>query len=412
MHVQLNQFAVKLVLFTLLSFYGYLAFAQNFSIGNTNVSWPDADRGGRLVQLKIYYPANSTGSDVASASGSFPLVVFAHGFAMSYTAYQNIWQYFVPKGYIFAMVDMENGFSPSHENFGRDILFAGKTFEEKSQQDNSFLLYQHHNSQVAFAGHSMGGGASILAASFDPTFPDAVIGLAPAETNPSAISAASDVVAPCVIFSGTADAVTPPGQHHHPIFEAVASTCKILVNIQGGAHCYFAQSDVACDFGEAATGGSPTISRQQQQNIMFSISEPFWEIFLKNNNQTTQLNTALNANGVTVTNVCQLNASVGEADDFASINIFPNPSIGDIYITNLPHGITNIEVLGMAGRTKSYHVNGNMISVNRFATGCLYYPHSATGRENSGEQITICYILTPGITMCTLGGTVNTGRVD
>ena len=61
-----------------------------------------------------------------------------------------------------------------------------------------------------------------------------------------------------LIFSGTADGVTPAAEHHTPIYNGLASSCKNFVNITGGGHCYYAQTNFNCDFGESTS--SPNIS--------------------------------------------------------------------------------------------------------------------------------------------------------
>jgi hypothetical protein len=77
-----------------------------------------------------------------------------------------------------------------------------------------------------------------------------IVGLAPAETNPTAIGVCGNISVPALIFSGSSDGVTPPAEHHIPIYQGIASTCKPFVSITGGAHYYFANSNFNCDFGK------------------------------------------------------------------------------------------------------------------------------------------------------------------
>ncbi|MCX7767792.1 MAG: hypothetical protein N2110_02055 [Flavobacteriales bacterium] len=256
---------------------------QNYFIGAASYSLPDPDRPGRNVQVKLYYPAQISGNNAPWAAGSFPLVSFGHGFAMAYTAYQNIWEYFVPRGYVMAMVDMENGIfpAPSHSDFGRDLLFAARRLLEIANQDASDPLFGKLNGKAAFMGHSMGGGSSVLGAALEPGFPDAVVGLSPAETNPSSISAASGVISAFLMLAGEKDMVTPPASHQLPIFNALGSTCKVYAEIKGGVHCFYALPDLACDFGETTSGSQPAIDRAQQQQATYDIVWPFLEWKLK-----------------------------------------------------------------------------------------------------------------------------------
>jgi pimeloyl-ACP methyl ester carboxylesterase len=329
-----------------------IGLTQNFPIGNKSISINDPDRNNRQVNFVVYYPAETAGTDAVAAQGSFPLIVFGHGFVMSYTSYMNFRDFYVPKGYVIAFVDMENGFSPSHENFGRDILFGGKQFKNKAQNETSFFLYGKLNGKVAFMGHSMGGGSSMLAASFEPSFPDLVVGLAPAETNPSAIAAAASITAPTIIFSGTNDKVTPPANHHIPIYNAVTSTCKYLINITGGAHCYFAQTDLACDFGETTSGSNPTISRDQQQAITNGLLMPFMEFLINNKPEAASVfNTQLNGAGITFQTNCSLfHVSTETTLSEQKLGIYPNPATDELNFKGLGQGKLYAEILDISGK--------------------------------------------------------------
>jgi len=205
------------------------AAAQFYQIGTASYALSDPSRPGRVVQVKLYYPATANGNNAPWAAGTFPLVSFGHGFSMFYTAYQNLWEYFVPRGYVMAMVDMENSVipPPSHSNFGLDIHFAARELIQRSNTAGSDPIYGKLNGKAAFMGHSMGGGSSVLGAASEPGFPDAVVGLSAAETNPSAVTAATQVTSPFLMLAGEKDLVTPPSQHQIPIFNALASSCKV-----------------------------------------------------------------------------------------------------------------------------------------------------------------------------------------
>lgn len=251
-----------------------VSVSQVYPVGNLTVTLTDVSRN-RQIPLQVYYPAQVAGQNAAWASGEFPLIVLGHGFAMNVSAYVNFCQFIVAKGYVVALVDTENGlFSVSHENYGRDIAFVAGNLDYQQIQNQPF----------AYLGHSMGGGAAFLATGF--LQPDLVVGWAPAETDPSAIAASASVNCPTVVFSGSGDAVTPPAEHHLPIYNASPSACKAFVSITGGAHCYFAQSNLACDFGETTAGSEIGISRQEQQNIVFSRMELLLDAFLKGNQQS------------------------------------------------------------------------------------------------------------------------------
>ena len=76
--------------------------------------------------MEVYYPADVAGDQVPFTQQPItaPILVFGHGFVMSWDAYSNIWNALVPHGYLMAFVTTETGFSPSHLEFGKDIAFA------------------------------------------------------------------------------------------------------------------------------------------------------------------------------------------------------------------------------------------------------------------------------------------------
>lgn len=256
----------------------YSVKSQDYELGRVRVDLNDESRS-RTIPVEVYYPALSSGENADWAEGEFPLIILGHGFAMTYAAYENYAEYFVPRGYVFAMIDTENGLvGVDHEDFGLDYVFV----------KNNLGFASNLNSKVAYMGHSMGGGAAFIAASQDEG-PDLLIGLAPAETNPSAIAASSSVIAPTFVFSGEGDNVTPPQDSHIPIYNACSAVCKGFINIIGGAHCYFALSNFFCDFGETTAGSDIQIQRGEQQSITYSLLEPLFQSFLLNDEDAFQI---------------------------------------------------------------------------------------------------------------------------
>lgn len=251
--------------------------AQNYAIGQTTITFNDPTRSGgfgsgggpgRQIQTEIYYPADVAGVDVNVSNGEFPVLVFGHGFAMAWDAYENIWEDLVSKGYIMAFPRTEGSLlpPPSHNNFGLDLALVEVKMQAFNTNPGS-LFFQKIADKSALMGHSMGGGAAFIGAANNtsPTL-KAIVGLAPAETNPSAISAASNVTVNGIIFSGSSDGVTPPSSNHQPIYNNLASTCKTFISINNGSHCYFANSNFNCDFGELTTG-TGSLPRSQQHEI-------------------------------------------------------------------------------------------------------------------------------------------------
>jgi len=251
-----------------------------YEIGHTTITFTDPARSGRQIETDIYYPSDLAGDDVAFSSGSFPVVVFGHGFAMSMDPYENMWTEIVPQGFIMAFPRTEEGLfpAPSHEDFGLDLAFVVTEINNENTLSSS-LLFEHVSDKSALMGHSMGGGATFLAAENNSSI-TTVIGLAPAETTPSAITATANISVPALIFSADQDLVTPAIDNHTPIYNGLMSSCKFFVNIIGGAHCYYANTSFTCDFGESTSGGNITITRAEQHATMFRYVIPWLKLYL------------------------------------------------------------------------------------------------------------------------------------
>jgi pimeloyl-ACP methyl ester carboxylesterase len=265
-----------------------ISFSQNFPVGHKTITFNDPARtggfgsgggAGRQIQSEIYYPATVAGTDVAIATGQFPYIIFGHGFVMTWDAYQNFIDHYVPLGYVLVFPRTEGGLSPVHQDFALDLSIVGAKMEVLSNDVTSFF-YQGWNGKKGVMGHSMGGGSSFLAASQNTANFDILIGLAPAETTPSAIHVSSGIQIPTIIFSGTADAVTAPASNHKPMYDSVSNGCKHFISITGGGHCYFANASTTCDFGESASGGTITITRAAQHDITFDALDPYLKFYL------------------------------------------------------------------------------------------------------------------------------------
>lgn len=291
--------------------------AQNYPIGQISTTLTDAYRNNRQVGVEIFYPATAagTGTPVADGNGeNFPLIVLGHGFSMTYDAYSNFWNEFVPKGYILVLPKTETGPIPfpSHGEFANDLNFIISYFQLENAKPTS-PFYQKYSGKVAVMGHSMGGGCTFLAGS-NPAI-TTVIGFAPAETNPSAIAAAADVTAPALVFVGSKDNVAGAAGNATPIYNALNSSCKTFINITDASHCGFAESNFLCEFGETTVcAGCSFIARSQQHAITFQFLNPWLRFFLKGDCPQWDLFQDLLAStsGITHQQTCGITAPVAQ----------------------------------------------------------------------------------------------------
>ncbi|PSR04639.1 MAG: hypothetical protein BRD50_03180 [Bacteroidetes bacterium SW_11_45_7] len=260
------------------------ATAQSYEIGQRTIQPTDTSRNGRTIATEVFYPAQTAGSNVpvAGFSNGFPLLVFGHGFSMNYNPYGNLRKELVKRGYIMVFPKTEVGPVPfpDHGAFGEDMAFLARLFLRKDSMANSDF-YQRLNGKVVAMGHSMGGGCSFLAVNNEPAF-TALATLAPAETNVSAIGAATSVKVPSLIMAGSEDCVTPIPDHQQPMYDTLASNCKTLAVIDQGTHCFFANSNTACDLGSTSCQPNSDISRNQQHQRMFAVLTPWLNFHLKN----------------------------------------------------------------------------------------------------------------------------------
>lgn len=273
---------MKKIFFLTLFCLSLFGSAQPYLIGHTQITYTDPARAGRSIQTEIYYPAASAGTSVPVSTGTYPVIVFGHGFVMTWDAYQNVWEDLVPQGYIIAFPRTEGSISPNHAEFGKDLAFLVSKLESESATNTSSLFYNHINNKSAIMGHSMGGGSSFLAAENNTSI-TTMVTFAAANTTPPSITAAKNVTVPALVFSGQNDCVAPPIDHQIPMYDSIASLCKTFISIKGAAHCEFANSNLSCTFGESTCSPAPTITRTQQQDATSDFLKLWLEYYLKDN---------------------------------------------------------------------------------------------------------------------------------
>ncbi len=298
--------------------------AQAYETGHTSMTFTDSDRG-RQIPVEIYYPADSAGDNVPVADGGatgFPVLSFGHGYMMPWSAYANIWSSVVPEGYIIIFPKTAGELFPDHQQFGRDLAFVITALQNEGANSSS-LFYQKTGQTSAVMGHSMGGGASFLAAAADSTI-SALVNLAAAETSPSAIQAAGSIEIPALLFAGSGDCVTPPASNQTPMYSALASGCKTLLTLAGASHCQFAENNLTCSLGEI-TCPAPGISRAQQHALVDQLLLPWLAAVLKDDESAglhfENLLTSLA--GISVLRDCPSMTGVPEPEQSSIPSTFP-----------------------------------------------------------------------------------------
>lgn len=248
-------------------------FSAPYYEGRIRVTVRDTARN-KDIAVTIVYPADSLSGDNRPIVGtgtntipSFGVVVMGHGFQMPVTAYKSFATNICQNvgNYVVILPETGSGLFPNHNDFALDMIAVAQYMQYEGARTGS-VWYGHVVNDVVFAGHSMGGGAAVLAAKqaiqSGKLNVTSLIGLAPAETNPSSSAAATFVTCPTLILAGGVDCVTPLAGTVKPIYNNVASKCKVLAVIPGASHCQFADANTTCNLGELNC--QATISRTIQ----------------------------------------------------------------------------------------------------------------------------------------------------
>lgn len=217
--------------------------------------------GGSTFTARLHYPAvapGGAGAAIAAVGGPFPAISFGHGFLQAVTQYQSTCQHLATHGYLVIASESEGGLAPSHSAFAADISHCLSWLESQNATPGAELFGRVDVAAFGLSGHSMGAGASLLAAAADPRV-RCVANLAAAETNPSAIAAMAGISVPVFLITGSQDSIVSPSTNGQRMY-AAASPPRQLPLIAGGFHCGFTDASfLFCD-----SGG---ISRAQQLAI-------------------------------------------------------------------------------------------------------------------------------------------------
>lgn len=367
--LQLHNPTMRLFLTICIMAFALTAIAQPYAIGRQTITITDPARSNRAIPSEIFYPATTAGTGAAVANGTFPVIVFGHGFSMNYDAYSNFWNELVPQGYILIFPKTEIGPIPfpSHGDFADDMNYCITWFIAQNASSAS-PYYQKLNSKFAVMGHSMGGGCSYIAASRNPNV-TVIANYAAAETNPSAIAAAASITVPALVFGGSKDCVAGPSGNQTPMYNALASACKSLVIITDGSHCQFGESNTLCNFGESTSCPFTTyISRSAQHSKTFQYLNPFLRFYLKGDCGAWPVYQQLLASptGATVQNSCNYQFPV------ASITVNGNTSIcpGDTTQLGANGNYSNLWTGGSTQQQLTVAQGGNYQLIVTDTLGC------------------------------------------
>jgi len=311
----------------------FSAQAQTWEIGNQVMTFTDPSRGNRQIETQIFYPADVAGTNVALGSPSdqkYPVLVFGHDQDVPYTDYFYIWNKFARYGFICAFPTTEMGANPNIEEYAKDLAFVAQQFNIMRFTPGSFY-YKRHNSKSCLIGHGTGGSAAIIGMQYYSA--TTLVALTPTETTPSAISAATLVTKPTVIFSGDEDCVAPLSTNQEPMFNNIDSDCKTLVNFFEAAHCHFSMNGVVCSNTEVLCQGTPS-TFQQTCTFTNYLLISFLRYYLKSNAPALDKFEWKLQNKTNIWSyifACNVMARVGDEDESMDapeeleMSLYPNP---------------------------------------------------------------------------------------
>jgi len=244
-------------LLTLLSFLSLPIHAQDLSapgphaVGERTVSVVRTD--GTSFNALFYYPATQAGPntplDITAAP--YPGLTFGHGFLTQPNLYASTLRHMASWGHFVLASTTQTGFLPSHAAFAQDLRFCLTWLEQQHTNPQSPYFGMVDVARLGAFGHSMGGGAAILAAAADARI-QALAPLAPADTNPSSISAMANVRVPTRLICGTQDSIVPTASNGQLMYNATPAPRQLL-SILNGWHCGFVDTAPAgglgCDSG-------------------------------------------------------------------------------------------------------------------------------------------------------------------
>jgi pimeloyl-ACP methyl ester carboxylesterase len=170
----------------------------------------------------------------AAASRAAPVFAFGHGFLAPVDVYRSTLAHLASWGIIVVAPRSERVPLPDHDRFTGDLLAALDAVVAMATTDD-WPGRPVDPAARAVGGHSMGGGAAVLAAAADARV-RTVATVNAADTRPSAIEAAARVTVPILLLASSEDRVAPPDKHQRPMFEAAAGPAQ-LRTIEGGGHC-------------------------------------------------------------------------------------------------------------------------------------------------------------------------------
>ncbi len=208
-------------------------------------------QSGGSFQATVFYPAVAPGGQGAALDRSaapYPALVFGHGYLANPTLYSETLGRLAVDGFVVIAPETRRTLLPSHSQFADDMRASLTWLVGESESSASLFTNAIRAGTFGAAGHSMGGGAALLAASRDSRI-SVVSTFAAANTRPSSLGVVGRIRGNVQFISGSDDQIASLADHQRPLFQRVKAA-KQLVVLKGGSHCAFLDEDPPlCDSG-------------------------------------------------------------------------------------------------------------------------------------------------------------------
>lgn len=152
-----------------------------------------------------------------------PAVAFGHGWLQPVDRYEDLLRHLASWGIVAAAPGTQRSPLASHRQFAADLRATLDVCVGVRLGPGEISVDVE---KVGLAGHSVGGGAAVLAAAADDRVRTVAV-ISPAETIPSAIDAARSCRMPGLLVASGKDKVTPSTGHAEPVAAAWAGAVQL-----------------------------------------------------------------------------------------------------------------------------------------------------------------------------------------
>jgi dienelactone hydrolase len=190
-----------------------------------------------------------------------PAVAFAHDWLQPVKRYTGLLSHLASWGIVVAAPDSHRGALPSHARFAADLRTALDVCVGVRLGDGRISV---DGRRTALAGHGIGGGVALLAATEVPRLA-AVVTLAVAQTYPSALDVVRRVAVPTLHIAAGRDTVSPVVGHAEPL-AAAAGGPVLLRTLRKADHTGFLDGKHWSDV--LLTGGPDAKTRRLARALM------------------------------------------------------------------------------------------------------------------------------------------------